>query len=50
MEEYYIVTWPESQHFIGHSECYLIQSLDCNKEKLDSAYCVPVRVYNQIIY
>ena len=48
--EYYLVRWPESQYFIGHPECYLATSLDCNEEELDSAYFVPVKVYNQIIY
>ena len=42
MKDKYVLTeWPESQEFIGHSDCYLATSLDCNEKQLDQAYFVP---------
>lgn len=42
MKDKYVLTeWPESQEFIGHSDCYLATSLECNEKQLDQAYFVP---------
>lgn len=47
MQKYYLVTWPESQIFVGHPDCYLADSLSYNEEISSSAYFVPCELYEK---
>ena len=42
MQEYYLIKFPTSQHFMDNPECY--QCIDD-----DSAYFVPVEIYEEYI-
>lgn len=47
-DKYVIVTWPESQYFLGRSDCHLIcDDIGMNKYG-SSAYFVPEKVYKEI--
>lgn len=45
---YIVVTWPESQDFIGQDDCYLIDSDYGVDVYGSSAYLVPVSLYESI--
>lgn len=49
MEKYIIVQWSESQYFIDHPQCYLMNPMEHNELQYDSAYFVPENVYNEIM-
>lgn len=42
--KYEIVEWPESQEFVGHPDCYLVDSLCWNTEQYSQAYFVPENI------
>lgn len=44
---YRLVEWPESQEFMGHPDCYLVQAMDHQKQ-LDSACFVPEEIFLEI--
>jgi hypothetical protein len=50
MSRYILIEWPESQEFMGRSDCYFCQ---CNDENsfgtLDQAMFVPENVYDSYI-
>ena len=47
-DKFVLTEWPESQEFIGHPDCYLLQPMDHNERQLDSAYFVPEDLYVEL--
>lgn len=46
-KKYILSEWPESQEFMGHPDCYLVQAMD-NQKQLDSAYFVPEEIFLEL--
>jgi hypothetical protein len=42
--KYELIEWPESQEFVGHPDCYLVNSLCWNTEQYSQAYFVPENI------
>lgn len=42
--KYELIEWPESQEFVGHPDCYLVDSLMWNTEQYSQAYFVPENI------
>lgn len=52
MNEYILVTWPESQHLMNKpwfNECLLVQDIEGHEEVGSSAYMVPINRYEEFI-
>ena len=50
MDKYIIVTWPESQNFIGEKNCHLINDEEGLAKYGSCAYFVREGVYDKIIF
>jgi hypothetical protein len=42
--KYELIEWPQSQEFVGHPDCYLVNPLCWNTEQDSQAYFVPENI------
>ena len=53
MQTYYLIQWPESQRLMEQpwfSQCVFAMDIDGHEEVGDSAYFVPVELYDEMIF
>lgn len=50
MDKYIIITWPESQDFIGRKNCHLINDDEGYMKYGSSAYFVREDIYQRVMF